>query len=41
MVILPLILVLLMLFRPRGIMGMREFAWFVPRREFKTKEEKK
>jgi branched-chain amino acid transport system permease protein len=41
MVILPLILVLLMLFRPRGIMGMREFPWFVPRREFPSKEEKK
>ena len=33
MVILPLILVLLMLFRPRGIMGMRELPWFVPARE--------
>ena len=33
MVILPLILVLLMLFRPRGIMGMREFPWFLPVRE--------
>jgi branched-chain amino acid transport system permease protein len=41
MVILPLILVLLMLFRPRGIMGMREFPWFVPRREFPAKEDKK
>jgi branched-chain amino acid transport system permease protein len=41
MVILPLILVLLMLFRPRGIMGMREFPWFIPRREFPPKEEKK
>jgi branched-chain amino acid transport system permease protein len=41
MVILPLILVLLMLFRPRGIMGMREFPWFIPRREFPAKEEKK
>jgi branched-chain amino acid transport system permease protein len=41
MVILPLILVLLMIFRPRGIMGMREFPWFVPRREFAAKEEKK
>ncbi len=26
----PLLLVLLMLFRPRGIMGLREFRWFVP-----------
>ena len=33
MVILPLLLVLLMLFRPRGIMGLRELAPFVPRRE--------
>jgi len=41
MVILPLVLVLLMLFRPRGIMGLREFAWFVPRREFPKKEEEK
>ena len=31
MVLMPLILVLLMLFRPRGIMGLREFRWFVPR----------
>jgi len=30
MVLMPLVLVLLMLFRPRGIMGMREFRWFVP-----------
>ncbi len=30
MVILPLILVLLMLFRPRGIMGMKELPWFLP-----------
>ncbi len=29
----PLILVGLMLFRRRGIMGMREFSWFVPARE--------
>lgn len=33
MVILPLILVLLMLFRPRGIMGLRELTWFLPKRE--------
>jgi len=37
MVILPLILVLLMLFRPRGIMGLRELAWFLPKRELKKK----
>lgn len=30
MVLMPLVLVLLMLFRPRGIMGLREFRWFVP-----------
>jgi len=30
MVIMPLLLVLLMLFRPRGIMGLREFPWFRP-----------
>jgi branched-chain amino acid transport system permease protein len=33
MVILPLILVLLMLFRPRGILGLRELVALVPRRE--------
>jgi branched-chain amino acid transport system permease protein len=33
MVIMALILVLLMIFRPRGIMGLRELTWFVPRRE--------
>lgn len=30
MVLMPLVLVLLMIFRPRGIMGMREMRWFVP-----------
>jgi branched-chain amino acid transport system permease protein len=29
----PLVLVLLMIYRPRGIMGMREFRWFVPMRD--------
>ncbi len=33
MVLIPLILVMLMLFRPRGIMGLREFPWFVPDRD--------
>ena len=28
MVLMPLLLVLLMIFRPRGIMGLREFPWF-------------
>ncbi len=32
MVIMPLALVFMMLFRPRGIMGLREFSWFIPRR---------
>jgi len=30
MVLMPLVLVLLMIYRPRGILGMREFRWFVP-----------
>jgi branched-chain amino acid transport system permease protein len=30
MVFMPLVLVLLMIYRPRGIMGLREFRWFVP-----------
>jgi len=30
MVLMPLVLVLLMLFRPRGIMGLREFRWLIP-----------
>lgn len=30
MVIMPLLLVLLMIFRPRGIMGFQEWAWFKP-----------
>jgi branched-chain amino acid transport system permease protein len=29
----PLVLVLLMIFRPRGIMGLREFRWFIPGRD--------
>lgn len=33
MVILSTMLILLMLFRPRGIMGMRELPWFLPKRE--------
>lgn len=32
-VVMPLTLVFLMLFRPRGLLGMREFAWFLPGRE--------
>ena len=30
MVIMPLMLVLLMIYRPHGIMGLREFRWFIP-----------
>jgi branched-chain amino acid transport system permease protein len=33
MVIMPLLLVLVMLFRPRGILGLKEFRWFIPRRD--------
>lgn len=29
-VLMPLLLVFLMLYRPRGIMGLREFRWFIP-----------
>ena len=37
MVVMPLLLVLLMLFRPRGIMGMKEWSWMKPRSFFKKK----
>jgi len=30
MMLMPMMLVLLMLFRPRGIMGLREFQWLLP-----------
>lgn len=33
MVLMPLALVLMMLYRPRGIMGLRESPWFVPRKD--------
>ncbi len=33
MVLIPLILVMLMLFRPKGIMGLREFPRFIPARD--------
>lgn len=33
MALMPLLLVLLMIFRPRGIMGLREFRWLIPRRD--------
>lgn len=33
MVFMPLLLVFLMIFRPRGIMGLREFRFFVPLRD--------
>lgn len=44
MVLMPLMLVILMLFRPRGIMGLREFPWFLPMRDLiaikKSREDK-
>ena len=33
MIIMPLLLVLVMIFWPRGIMGKREFRMFIPRRD--------
>ncbi len=36
MVIMPLALVLVMIFWPRGIMGLREFRWFVPKRDWEA-----
>jgi branched-chain amino acid transport system permease protein len=33
MVFMPLMLVLLMIFRPKGIMGLKEFRWLVPVRD--------
>lgn len=35
MVIMPLVLVLLMLYRPNGMMGRRELRWLIPRRDLK------
>lgn len=37
-VLMPLMLVFLMLYRPRGIMGMREFRWFIPGYELIAKK---
>jgi len=36
MVLMPLVLVMLMLFRPRGILGLREFRWFIPKYDLKA-----
>jgi branched-chain amino acid transport system permease protein len=36
MVVMPLALVLVMIFAPRGIMGLREFRWFVPKRDLEA-----
>jgi branched-chain amino acid transport system permease protein len=33
MVLMPLLLVFLMIYRPRGIMGLRELQWFIPTQE--------
>jgi branched-chain amino acid transport system permease protein len=38
MVLMPLMLVLLMIYRPRGIMGMKEIRMFVPLRDFVTEK---
>ncbi len=35
MVFMPLVLVLLMIYRPQGIMGLREFLWFIPIRDIR------
>jgi branched-chain amino acid transport system permease protein len=32
-VVIPLLLILLMIFRPKGIMGLREFGWLMPNRD--------
>jgi branched-chain amino acid transport system permease protein len=37
MVMMPLLLVLLMLFRPRGIMGLKEWSWVRPSRDNSTR----
>jgi branched-chain amino acid transport system permease protein len=37
MVFMPLILVLLMLFRRRGLFGMKELSWLVPKRDLPSK----
>jgi branched-chain amino acid transport system permease protein len=34
MILMPLLLIFLMLYRPRGIMGLREFRWFIPGYEY-------
>jgi branched-chain amino acid transport system permease protein len=36
MVLMPLMLVFLMIYRPRGIMGLKESRLFLPLREFVT-----
>ena len=37
MVIMPLVLVILMIYRPKGILGLRELRWFVPKTEVKAR----
>jgi branched-chain amino acid transport system permease protein len=37
-VLMPLVLVILMIYRPRGIMGLREFRWFIPGRDLFAKK---
>ncbi|HAO34366.1 MAG TPA: branched-chain amino acid ABC transporter permease [Candidatus Competibacter sp.] len=36
MVVMPLALVLVMIFAPRGILGLRELRWFVPKRDLEA-----
>lgn len=38
MVLMPLMLVLLMIYRPRGIMGMKEIRMFLPLRDLVTEK---
>jgi branched-chain amino acid transport system permease protein len=38
MVLMPLMLVLLMIYRPRGIMGMKEIRLFMPLRDLVTEK---
>jgi branched-chain amino acid transport system permease protein len=41
MVLLPLLLIVLMIFRPRGIIGISEFKWFRPRTDTRIKIKEK
>jgi branched-chain amino acid transport system permease protein len=41
MVILPFLLIVLMIFRPRGIIGIKEFFWLLPRTDRRIRAGKK